>query len=218
MTSPDQIASETLRAENADCSLAVTLEFAVDALHLRYQARNRGTLPVYLLNRLWNTIRRDSGTDAQVFETLPDLATVQVDSTEVVVSKSVVDVPYLMLVEVRQIPCMTRVAPGESYEETVRLPLPLMPYTVYERAASHGPSVSRGLRFELGYIQGSERVERMVEPVATPTDEAFYIDAFPAQDQGIIGVGPFQEAVPVINQHITRPTKPASTGEWTPWG
>ena len=217
MISPDQIASETLQAENADCSLTVTLEFAADALHVQYNVRNRGILPIYLLNRLWNNIRRDSTTNVQVFETLPDLATIQVDPTEVVISKTVVDVPYLMLVEVRQIPCMTRVDPGDSYEETIHLSLPLMPYTVYERAGSLGSAVLRNLRFELGYIQSSPLVERIVEPVVTPTGNAFYIEAFPARDQSIICVGPFKEAVPVTKQVDARPAKPVSTGEWNPW-
>lgn len=218
MTSPNQIASETLQARNADCSLAVTLTSASDVLHLHYRVSNHGTLPLYLLNRMWNTIRRNSATNTQVFETSSDLANIQIDSTEVLVSKTVVDVPYGMLVEVRQIPCMTRLAPGDDYEETIRLALPLVPYTVYEQNSSPGLRVSRKLRFELGYILGSPHVERIVEPVATSTDTAFYIDAFPAKNQLIIGAGPCLEELSVINKLSTRPPQPIGTGEWTPWG
>lgn len=218
MTSPNLIASETLLAENADCTLTATVTLlSSDRLRLDYRLHNRSSLPLYLLNQLWETIGEDAATHQDVFGVLPDLANVQVTPSRVTVGKAVVDVPYLMLVEVRHIPCMTRVAPGTAYEEAVHLPVPLMPYTFYESKVSNGPVVPRALCFELGYIRGLPHVERTVEPVATPTGQAYWTEPFPADQQTVIGVGPFQEAVAVTSRLHERPPKPVGTGGWTPW-
>ena len=54
MTSPNLIASETLLAENTDCTLTVTATpLSSGGLRLNYRLHNRSSLPLYLLNQLW---------------------------------------------------------------------------------------------------------------------------------------------------------------------
>jgi hypothetical protein len=208
---------ETLIAENADCTLTVTIaaDAALAKLHVRYLVHNRSKQPLYLLNQLWKNITRDAA-NRQVFEVLPDLANVQVGQQRVTVGKAVVDVPYLMLVEVRHIPCMTRVAPGAEYEETVDLPLPLMPYTVYEGLPAHGPLAQLPLYFELGYLVGTVPGGD-IRQVATPAGLAYATNPFPASHQSLIQAGPFQAAVPVVTRQEEQPLKPDKAEGWSPW-
>ena len=218
MTPAHLPATETLTTQNADCALTVTADLTQPGvLRLRYEVRNTGALPLYFLNQLWRNIRRDARTNQQVFEVLPDLVNIEVTPETVLVHKAVVDVPYGLLVEVRRIPCLAHVAPGAAYAETLTLPLPLQPYTPYESDGATGPVVSRALRVELGYLRGLPHVVQLLEPVTTPTGTAFYLDAFPARQQSIIGAGPFQAPVLTATQLNPYPPKPAETSGWTPW-
>lgn len=217
MTPAPAIVTEALRAENADCTLLVTLSQPTpDLLRLHYHVHNRREWPLYLLNQLWQDIHRNTA-DQPVFEVLPNLVNVVPSPETVTVSKTVVDVPFPLVMEVRHIPCMTRVEVGASFEETIALPLPLMPYTVYQSRRAQGPVVSRSLHFELGYLLGQPQVAAAVEPVAAPIGTVFYTEPFPASYQSLIGVGPFQTAVPLTTRLDELPPKPAPTGEWTPW-
>ena len=211
------LANELLTAENADCRLTVTL-LSPDAetLHLQYQVRNTSTLPLYLLNQLWENSWNDTARNEAVFGVVPNLANVESSAESVMISKKVTDVPYGLLVEGRRIPLMTRVAPGAEYTETVVLPLPLRLYNTYQRGPLNVPVVSRPLYFELGYRALEHAAETAVLKAATPGGSAFGMNAFPASKQTIIGVGPFQQPCLVLADE--RPAPPPSNGKWTPWG
>jgi hypothetical protein len=218
MILPDSLTTETLVAQTSNCTLTVTVvrDPAAEALHLQYQVRNTSALPLYFLNQLWENAWRDTNRNQLVFYALPNLANVESSADSVTVSKKVVDVPYGLLVEARRIPLMTCIASGAEYIETVVLPLPLRLNNTYQSGPLNVPAVPRPLYFELGYLSLEPVAETAIREVATPGGSAFGIDAFPASEQTIIGVGPFQQSFLVLADE--RPALPPSDGEWTPWG
>jgi hypothetical protein len=215
MSSPLLPAPETLSAENADCTLTVTLVFTGPAaLQLRYQVQSHSPHALYLLNQLWQDIDPQN----QVLVP-PNRVNIEVQPDRVNVRQAIPEVPYGLLVEVLYMPFMVRVAPGAAYTRTVDLPVPLLPYTAYESEAPTGPLLTRALHVGLGYIVGLPHVEQALrQAVATTGDVLFASPPFPAKYQSIIEAGPFQELVPVVSQLNPYPPKPASTDKWTPWG
>lgn len=215
MSSPILPAPETLSAENADCTLTVTLAFPKEgALQLRYHVQNQSALALYLLNQLWKNIdhldRVEVPLNRANIEVLPD---------RVSVNQAIPEIPYGLLVESPYMPFMVRVAAGTAYTHTIDLPVPLLPYTVYERDSPTGPVITRPLHVGLGYIVGLPHVEQAVHQAVTTTgDTIFSSPHFPAKHQSIIEVGPFQELLPIVSQLNPYPPRPASTGKWTPWG
>ena len=203
MTTPDSplTASQTLHIVGPDCSLDVRIERPnPTTLRISYEVRNTANLPLYLCNRLYKTIRHDPATNAVVYDVQPSLANVQVVGGQVVVGKAVVNVPEWMFVEALQIPCLSRVLPGEAFAETFDLPLPLMPYTVYDYSPVRGAAVSHPLVVELGYFLASAYTEGFITTVNTLAGTAHYIDPFPASDQSLISAGPFAEPVAVVSE------------------
>jgi hypothetical protein len=53
-------------------------------------------------------------------------------ASKVTVNKTVIPVPDGMEVEARYTPCLSRVEPYGTYEETVDLTTPLAPFTCYQ--------------------------------------------------------------------------------------
>lgn len=198
---PPTADSQTLHVVGPDCTLDVSIARPTfTTLRIRYEVRNTTDLPLYLCNRLYKTIRRDPDTAAGVYEVQPNLANVQVAAGQVVVGKAVVDVPEWIFVEALQIPCLSRVLPGELFAETVDLSLPLMPYTVYDYSPVQGAAVLYPLMVELGYFLASAYTEGFITTVNTPAGPAYHIDPFPASDQSIIAAGPFAKPVAVVSE------------------
>lgn len=193
-------ASETLTTTNAECALVITATHpSATTVRLRYRVRNLSSLPMYLCNQLYKDVQRHPSTGAAVFMVQPNLANVQLEGQRVTVGKTVVDVPDWMFVEALQMPCLSRLLPGEEFEEVVELPLPLMPYTVYDYSASQGPLVDCQLQFQLGYFLASPYTESLVTTASTPAGPAYSIGPFPASEQSLITSGPFAETVPVVS-------------------
>ncbi len=192
---------ETLTATASNCTLEVALTCPLpNVLRLRYRVNNRSDLPLYLCNQLYKTITRDRATGELVYAVQPNLANVRLEAEHVAVGKTVVDVPEWMFVESHQIPCLSRVLPGEEWTETFDLPLPLMPYTVYDYSPSIGEPVARKLLFELGYFLASPHTESFITSVRTPSGSAYYIDPFPASEQSLLVAGPWTEPVFVVSE------------------
>lgn len=192
---------ETLTVAGSDCTLEVAVTYPLpNVLRLRYRVHNISALPLYLCNQLYKTITRDRATGELVYGVLSNLANVRLEAERVVVGKTVVDVPEWMFVEAHQIPCLSRLLPGEEWEETFDLALPLMPYTVYDYSPSAGKPVARKLLFELGYFLASPRTESFITSVRTPFGSAFYIDAFPASEQSLLVAGSWTEPVFVVSE------------------
>lgn len=184
-----------------DCALEVTLTRPEPhVLRLRYRVPNHLALPLYLCNQLYKTVARDPATGELVYAVQPNLANVRLEPERVVVGKAVVEVPEWMFVEAPQIPCLSRLLPGEGWEETLDLPVPLMPYTVYDYSPAIGKPVARKLLFELGYFLASPHTENFITAVRTPWGSAYYIDPFPASDQSLLVAGPWAEPVFVVSE------------------
>lgn len=212
---------ETLSTENAECMLTVAISFPEpQTLQLRYHVRNNDTLPLYLLNQLWQDVRRNPATNQQQAEVPPNLVNIVAHPDLVKISKSIPEIPFGLLVEVPYMPLMLRLEPGADYTQTILLPVPLRPYTTYESNLPDGPLVSRHLYFELGYLRGLPHVTDATTQLATTTgDTIFSTSHFPAKHQSTIAVGPFREALPVVSQQdsLSSRPRPANTGSWTPW-
>ena len=192
---------EKLTVAGSDCTLEVAVTYPLpDVLRLRYRVHNISALPLYLCNQLYKTITRDRATGELIYGVLSNLANVRLEAEHVVVGKTVVDVPEWMFVESHQIPCLSRLLPGEEWEETFDLALPLMPYTVYDYSPLTGKPVARKLLFELGYFLASPHTESFITSVRTPFGSAFYIDAFPASEQSLLVAGPLTEPVFVVSE------------------
>jgi hypothetical protein len=208
-------APETLSAENADCTLTVTLAFTrPEALELHYQVQSHSAHALYLLNQLWKDIDPQNRVLVP-----PNRVNIEVQPGRVSVKQAIPEVPYGLLVEALYMPFMVRVAPRAAYTYTVELPVPLLPYTAYESDSAVGPLLTCALHVGLGYIVGLPHVEQALrQAVATTGDVLFASPPFQAKYQSIIEVGPFQELVLAASQLNPYPPKPVSTDKWTPWG
>ena len=215
MDVPALPAQQTLLAENAGCALSVTLTFlSADRVQLHYQVHNGGVRPLYLLNQLWEGL-----TPQRQVIVPPNRAYVEVLPDRIKISQKVPETPYGTLLEYAYMPFMARVEPGATYAQKLTLPLPLLPYTQYDKDLAPGPLVAYPFYVELGYIFSHSGVESMVEPFLTETGETvFYTSYFQASSQYTISVGPFEESLPAIRPLNPPPIRPASNGKWTPWG
>lgn len=222
MTSSQLPTPETLFAENAECALTVTLSFPrPDELQLVYRIQNNDTVPLYLLNQLWQNIYYDAETKQQQVQIPADLVNIVTRQDWVKISKAIPEIPFGLLVETPYMPCSLRLEPGTDYTQTITLPAPLRPYTKYESNLPDGPLVSRALHFELGYLRGLPQVASAATSLTTTAgDIVWSMHHLPASQQSIIAVGPFQGALAVISQpgSLSARPRPASTGKWTPWG
>lgn len=191
--------SETMTAFTTGCEVEITLtHLTADVLRIHYSVRNTSTLPLYLFNQLYKVPYRHPDTQTLVYKVDPNLVNVQLDAAHVKVSKAVATLPDWVFVEALHTPCLSRVLPNETFKEIIELSLPLMPYTIYEPSPATGLAITRPLLFELGYILASPYTETFITAVETPTSPAFYIEAFPAQEQSLISVSPFKNPVTVI--------------------
>lgn len=191
---------DTRMTTTAECALVVTVTYpSAAAMRLHYRVRNLSLLPMYLCNQLYKEVQRHPATGEAVFMVQPSLANVQLEGQRVTVGKTVVDVPDWMFVEALQMPCLSRLLPGEELEEVVDLPSPLVPYTVYDYSAPQGLLVQCQLQFQLGYFLASPYTESLITTASTPTGYAYRIGPFPASEQSLITSGLFAESVPVVS-------------------
>lgn len=149
----------SLPAHTTDMDASIKLELSVvratpELLTFRYRAHNLWTRELYLFNRLF--VEEPSG------ERRVDPSKVYVLSEGGVlrVSKQLFPVPDGLAVEWPEVPYLTRLAAGASFEEEIDLKLPAReayPYMDPEVAASAGERKGcEQLVFTLGYFQAKE--------------------------------------------------------------
>lgn len=131
-----------------DIDLSVSAQRLTDtALSLRYTVRNGSTSDAYLVNRLYRLGELGPEVDPGIVYITRE------DDGGVTLRKQMLRVPSNIKVETPELPYVTRLAAGSSFEETLRVALPIMPYSPYELAQA---PVSLGditmLRFALGYL------------------------------------------------------------------
>ncbi|MBC7921871.1 MAG: hypothetical protein H7Z75_12380 [Ferruginibacter sp.] len=219
MTSPNQIANESLTSQSADCTLTVTFTHSVpDVLRLIYSVHNHGTSALYLCNQLYSVPEENSSTTQRAIAVLPNLVHVQVVDEGVKVEKSITNLSFHDGVSVLDIPCLTRLEPGQDHEQALDLSLPLVPYKVHSSRPSPLPPAPLPLLFELGYFIDSRELQPFVREVKTVAGSAYCLEPFMAGKQQLIAVGPFHQHVPTVNGAGNGLKQMVSDAAWTPWG
>lgn len=209
--------NETLSVRNADCLLTVTAtQQAPGQLALHYQVQNHSLLALYLCAQL-SELEPTGSSDARS-RLAPNLVHVQVEPEGVHLDKALMDLSFREDIRVLDIPYLTQVLPGHSYEQALSLALPLHPYRVHGSRPGQTPPVSRPLRFSLGYFKGEAGITAVEPSDGLPTG-TYQAAPSRSNEQQLLTVGPFQEPVLVANATpSTAPAPAASPESWTPWG
>lgn len=188
---------ETLSAAGAESELAVDLRVVDDArVRLSYRFHNRSSANAYLFNKLY----RDFDGKTGLYTTDTNLVYCEVVHDRTVLSKRIVPVPDDLEVEKPVIPCVTRVRPGEWFQEEVVVALPLRPWTPYlepKDTQLKQSALSQPVVFELGFFVSSA-AEPLAGTVQTSQGPALYFYPFSPARQKVLRVGPFKERLRVL--------------------
>jgi hypothetical protein len=125
----------------------------------------------------------------------------ELDGEGAVVSKKLVRVPDHLAVERPNIPCVSKVAPGELFAETIHLSLPLIPRTPYFSYVRDGADCRPQwlkLFFEMGFFLAHPDGEGFAKTVETSEGPTIYFSPFSPASQSIIRVGPFDDLIRVM--------------------
>jgi hypothetical protein len=209
--------NEILTSRNADCLLTVTASYYVpDRLDLHYQVQNHSSLALYLCNQLC-PLEATSSAELPP-QPDPNVVHIQVEQQGVRLDKALMDLSFRDDVRVLDIPYLTQVLPGHSYEQALSLALPLHPYRVRGSRPGQTPPVPLPLQFSLGYFRGEAGITPSEQSVGSLVG-TYQVAPSRSTEQQILTVGPFQEPVPVANATpSTVPVLAASPEHWTPWG
>jgi hypothetical protein len=208
--------TETLAIRNADCLLTVTAtQQAPGQLDLRYQVHNHGQLTLYLCNQLYELTTSSSNAIPQL---APNLVHIQVEPAGVRLDKALMDLSFREGIRVLDIPYLTQLLPGHSYEQALHLALPLRPYRVHGNRPSQAPPALLPLQFSLGYFKGEQGITACEVVDGLPTD-TYQVAPSSSKEQQLLTVGPFKEVVPVADTLLnTTPAQATGAEQWTPWG
>jgi hypothetical protein len=99
-------------------------------------------------------------------------------------------------IQVLDIPYLTQLLPAHSYEQTLSLALPLLPYRVHGNRPGQTPPLPLPLWFSLGYFKSKAGVTTYKLDTDT-----YQIVTSHSQEQQVLTVGPFQELVLVANDY-----------------
>lgn len=185
-------------AQKDNCKLVVDVRLDGEKdFVLHYTLQNKSGRDIYVFNRLYREIH-----EGPLFDTDPNLANIELVPKGILISKKIVPVPADIDVEKPHLPCATLVKSGADTSETMRLSLPLLPWTPYMNGAPRQDSTQISRRkawFELGYFIAGAGSESLAQPVQTKQGEAFYFDPFPIEGQHTMDVElslelPVQEA------------------------
>lgn len=210
---------ETLSSQSAECSVTVTVtQLIPDTLQLNYLVRNHADSALYLCNLLYETTQENAPGQQVETEMLLNRVHVQITEEGVRVDKAIMDLSFHDGISVLDIPLLTRLEPGQEYEQSISLSLPLMPYKVRDSRPSQQLPTPMPLQFALGYLVESLQMQEAIREVPTSIGKAFRMEQYVANKQQIVSVGPFHEPLPVINGAGNGVKQPVSNEAWTPWG
>lgn len=126
------------------------VERTPDALHLTATVRNTGPTAVWLFDRLFRTERTGH------YRLDDSLAYVEEQGGVLIISRKLHPVPQGLMVEFPEIPCVSRLAPGESREQYLRVPLPAKTWVPYAQGVRRTVSDFHGVRVQWGFIPDAE--------------------------------------------------------------
>jgi hypothetical protein len=133
----------------ADVELRVKpVERTGAGLVLTYEVHNRSGQAVWLLDRLF-----ESGPTGSL-RLNPDKAYVELRDNAVLVSRMLLPIPDEALVEVPEVPAVTRVEPGRTVSRRAVLAVPLRQWLPYDQDSTKELSLEsvRELRLRIGYL------------------------------------------------------------------
>jgi hypothetical protein len=171
----------------ADNSATLTVELRVSqqVIELAYSVSNRTPSEIYLFNRMYDDV--DVAGNFQVDK---NICNIEVIDSKIVVSKKIPAIPDSIDVEIPYIPCVTLVAAGDEFTESIQLRLPLKPGTPYVTCDQPIRPVTLPVFFELGYFVGRPGTRALAETVATTVGPSLRFDPFTEAAQMILRAGP----------------------------
>jgi hypothetical protein len=95
-------------------------------------------------------------------------------------------IPRNKLVEIPMVPCVSKVAKGDIYEENIEIELPLKTSTPYSNDHHIVDLESKLLMFELGYFVAKPGTENYEKKVKSETGLIYRFSPFPPNKQNII--------------------------------
>lgn len=159
---------------------------------LTYEFINNCKSDVYIFNRLHHGLNNDG-----IYQTNKNLVNVIIENDNTFISKRIVKVPSNLEVEKPNIPCLTLVNPNSSFKETLKLSLPLRPWTPYSIEVSNdGKIFELPPIFEIGYFISSGHSKSLLKNVNTLDGEAVFID-LEFKNQRIIAIPLSQIKLPI---------------------
>ena len=166
---------------DGDLRIEARLHMASDRLRIEYRATSAASGPLFLFNILHDEF------DDGVFP-LDRGGYVEIDGDGVVVSRKLFAVPSGTLAEKPNIPFLTRLVPGETFQEDFTVALPLAarnPYVDPSPTAGQ-PFEGRPLMFELGYFAGAEGTEAQGKLFPTDAGDKPGFDVFTPANQRLV--------------------------------
>jgi hypothetical protein len=186
------------RAPNVELKVTVA-EPERTRLVLAYSLRNTGPHPLWLFNKLdrWTNAK-----DGRMLD--PDLVYVKRDGDTLVLFKGVSELPPNTHVEMRTVPCLTQLEPGEVCEEKLSIRLPLWEKNDYDEPEDRHLVKTQILLpavFELGYaVLTSPTARSRPYPVKTTTGTALTVRPMTPRNQLTIRTDLLPYALPFLKR------------------
>lgn len=171
---------------DANAMLRAQLQDAEDKLSISYQFSNYCNSDIFLFNKMYDDVD-----DEGRYKVDENLCIIEIKNGNVVISKKIPTLPEALLVESLNIPCVTIVAPGNSFHETVVLNLPLQVWSPYGSAGA-STRLALPVFFQLGYLVGQTSSKSLARTVSTTAGKSVRFAAVTVGSQILLTTGPFQ--------------------------
>jgi len=147
-----------------------------DLLTISYQVHNSLEQSIYLVNRVFKW-------DKAGFSVDPSIVYTQIVDGELWLTKANLDVPENLDVEYPDVPYLTKVEAGNTFEESFSLPLPLEPYHAYrEVQRTDEAALFEQVKLVVGWLLGEEVTTRTTtQPEGLTLTSAHHADVKAAQ-------------------------------------
>jgi hypothetical protein len=174
--------------QSADHSAVLTATLRIDAngIALRHEVKNTTSADIFLFNQLYADVDQQGR-----YEVDASICNIEAQHDRILISKKIAEVPANMLVETRNIPCVTGVAAGASLNEAVQLSLPLRQWTPYIDGPARPRIALLPVFFQVGYFIGAGNAVNLASKVATSAGVAMRFAPFSISNQRLLTVGPF---------------------------